>query len=170
MAFNIEFNLSTIGTVPDEFIYGIAYDTQSYGNPPMGTAGPYNSLNVGLIDTPTYSGQPTVGTDVESDAVFWNTSQRPFYTDLGAGGTGTFRRDTGLEPVHSGGRVHCVGQWLLVHPGRYHTRPSERLPDRPDDPGPRRLHARRRGYTITAVDPVGGHFLGAVVANAGVSA
>jgi hypothetical protein len=67
--------------VPAEFIYGIAYSTQSYGSLPMGAAGPYNSLNVGLLDTRDYSGQPTVGTDVDTDAVFWNTLTAAWYSD-----------------------------------------------------------------------------------------
>jgi hypothetical protein len=31
-------------TVPDDLVFGIAYDTQDYGSAPYGVAGPYNSL------------------------------------------------------------------------------------------------------------------------------
>jgi hypothetical protein len=95
VAFNATFDLSSLHvTLPSDVIVGIAYNTQSYGATPMVVGGPYNSLNVG---TPT--GQTaTVGNDVSSDQVFWNTSFAGFYTDGGAGGTGTFRRDTNWTP------------------------------------------------------------------------
>lgn len=90
-AFDITFDLSSLGlTLPDEVIYGIAYNTADYGAAPLGVPGPYNSLNVSL----TTDG-PTVGTDVESDTVFWDTSYGPFYCDSGTGGTDIFRRDAG---------------------------------------------------------------------------
>ncbi|MCX6058562.1 MAG: cohesin domain-containing protein [Chloroflexi bacterium] len=90
--FNVVFDLSSEGiTLPDEIIYGIASNTQTYGNPPIGVPGPYNSLNFALNTT-----VPSVGTDVEPDAVFWNTITAGWYT--GGGITGTFRRDTGWTP------------------------------------------------------------------------
>lgn len=79
-------------TLPDEIIYGIAYDTADYGVAPIHAAGPYNSLNVGLLtDEPANR----AGTDVDADALFVNTTWAGFYTDGGAGGVGIFRRDTG---------------------------------------------------------------------------
>lgn len=91
-AFNITFDLTGV-VVPDEIIYGIAYDTQHYGATPLNNAGPYNSLNVGLSDT-----APSVGTDANTDAVIWDTSYAPSYADAGAGGTDTFRLDTNWTP------------------------------------------------------------------------
>ena len=41
---------------------------------------------------------PTVGTDVDADAISWNTSYGPFYADTGAAGVGTFRHDTAWAP------------------------------------------------------------------------
>jgi len=76
--------------VPEEIVYGIAYNTQSYGTNPTGTAGPYNSLNVGLITT-----GPTVGTDADSDAVWWNTSHQAFLT---SGTAGIFGPDSDWAP------------------------------------------------------------------------
>ncbi len=96
LAFNITFDLSSSPvTVPDDLIFGIAYDTQNYGSSPFGVAGPYNSLNVGLTSTST---SPTVGTDPNLDDAFWNTSTASNYTDGGASGVGTFREDTDWTP------------------------------------------------------------------------
>lgn len=94
-AFNIVFDLSSEGiTLPDEIIYGIASNTQSYGTPALGVAGPYDSLNFALNNISA----PSTGTDVEPDAVFWNTITASWYSDGGLGGIGTFRRDTGWTP------------------------------------------------------------------------
>lgn len=80
-------------TLPDQLIATVAYNTQSYGSSPIGVAGPYNSLNVGLA-----SSLPSIGTDVNPDNAFWNTSFAGFYTDGGTGGVGTLRQDTGWAP------------------------------------------------------------------------
>jgi hypothetical protein len=80
-------------TLPNEIVYGLAYNTQTHGYNPTGVAGPYNSLNFGLNTV-----APSVGVDVNSDSVFWNTSFAGFYTDGGAGGVGTFRTDTAWSP------------------------------------------------------------------------
>jgi len=92
-AFNITLDLSSIGAVPNEVIYGIAYNTNTWGANPIGQPGPYESLNVGLS-----SASPTTGTDVEPGAVFWNTMTAGSYADLGAAGVGTFRRDVNWSP------------------------------------------------------------------------
>lgn len=90
-AFNISFDFSALSlTLPDEVIFGVAYDTAHYGASPLVTNGPYNSLNVSVTADP-----PLIGTDVEPDTAFWDTSYGPFYCDSGAGGTDTFRRDAG---------------------------------------------------------------------------
>lgn len=70
-AFKIEFNMRSLGiTLPDTFTYSVAYNTSSYGTTPLGVTGGYDSLNVGLYETP--SGGPTIGTDPNPDMVFWN--------------------------------------------------------------------------------------------------
>lgn len=98
IAQNISFDLSSLSlNLPDTFIYGVAYNTETHGYNPMGTPGPWNSLNYGVVGS-----APTVGTDVDADDVFWNTSFAGFYTDGGAGGVGTFRKDTawtGFTPM-----------------------------------------------------------------------
>jgi hypothetical protein len=89
--FNITFDFTGLGVaLPNEIIYGLAYNTETHGYDPMGVSGPFNSLNFGLNTV-----APSIGVDVNSDAVFWNTSYAPFYTDGGAAGVNTFRLDTG---------------------------------------------------------------------------
>jgi hypothetical protein len=95
IAFNATFDLSSLNvTLPNDVIVGVAFNTADYGAAPLHAPGPYNSLNVG-----TPAGQTTtVGTDANPDAVFWNTSHGPFYTDGGTAGVGIFRQDTGWSP------------------------------------------------------------------------
>ena len=91
LAFNIVFDLRALNfDLPSTLIYGIAYDTNSWGYHPIGLPGPYESLNVGLNDTSS----PSVGTDVNPDAVYWNTLTAAWYADGGYSGVGLFRQDT----------------------------------------------------------------------------
>jgi hypothetical protein len=96
IAFNTTFDMGDQNvTLPDEVIVGVAYNTADYGANPIGVAGPYNSLNVGVSanDDPA-----AVGRDANNDNVFWNTSHGPFYTDGGAAGVGVFREDSAWAP------------------------------------------------------------------------
>jgi hypothetical protein len=86
LATNVTFDFSGV-TVPDALIFGLAFNTQSYGASPTLANGPYNSLNFGFN---TVSG-PSVGVDVNPDAVQWNTSFGGFLT---SGVAGTFGPDT----------------------------------------------------------------------------
>jgi hypothetical protein len=105
-AFTIEFDLwSPALTLPDELIFGVAFNTNTWGYQPIGVPGPYESLNVGLAVAPP---PPSVGSDVEPDALFWNTKTAANYADNGAGGTGTFRRDTGWTPYSPGFSISAL--------------------------------------------------------------
>lgn len=89
--FPIVFDLTSLNvTLPNAIIYGISYNTQTYGVAPIGADGPYNGLNVAVGTV-----VPSVGVDVDQDAVFWNTITADWYTDHGAAGVGIFRQDTG---------------------------------------------------------------------------
>ena len=44
------------------------------------------------------SADPSIGADVEEDALFWNTETAGWYADGGTGGTNVFRRDTEWTP------------------------------------------------------------------------
>jgi hypothetical protein len=81
----IDFDFSSQHIVlPDTFIFGIAFNTQSYGADPIGEPGPYNSLNVGV------QGSPTVGADTDPGHPYVNSSWQGAYGDNGP--TGVFRK------------------------------------------------------------------------------
>jgi hypothetical protein len=59
MAFDVTFNFTSMAIVlPDQIIFGIAYNTQSGGQKPIGVDGPYNDLNVGLNKTVMVGSNP----------------------------------------------------------------------------------------------------------------
>ncbi|WP_294178601.1 hypothetical protein [uncultured Schumannella sp.] len=90
-AFAVPFDFSALGvTLPDRVVVSVAYSTQSYGAAPLGSGGPYNSLNVGLATV-----APLAGTDVDPATVFWNTLKADWYGDAGAAGVGILRNDGG---------------------------------------------------------------------------
>ncbi len=168
-AFNITFDMSSLNvTLPDEVIVGVAYNTQSYGLAPIGVAGPYNSLNVGVPGGQTAS----VGTDDNDDNVFWNTAHAPFYADGGTGGVGVFREDTAWTPNGT------VAIQITAEPDTTCTFTTVDMTmtldaDCTTDATiliPNGFTLDGDSHTITAVDPVGGHFLGAVVKNGGAEA
>jgi uncharacterized repeat protein (TIGR01451 family) len=95
LAFVITFDFSGV-VVPGQIIYGVAYNTETWGANPIGTPGPYESLNLGLNTVP-----PTVGSNPFPDTAYWNTETPGNYTDGGAAGVGIFRRDTDWTPYNS---------------------------------------------------------------------
>lgn len=97
LAFNVNFDFSALGVVlPNEIVFGLSYNTRDYGNAPIGTGGPYDSLNYALT-----ADAPSVGTDINADSLFWNTAYQGFLT---TGTAGTFGADTlwtGYVPIAS---------------------------------------------------------------------
>jgi hypothetical protein len=90
-AFEVTFQLGPLAhALPDEVVFGVSFNTEHSGPAPLGTPGPYNALHLGLTDL-----APAVGTDVESDTVFWRNAQALAYSDSGAGGVNVLRRDVG---------------------------------------------------------------------------
>ncbi len=84
-------------TLPEKVIVSIAFNTFTHGYEPTGVEGPYDSLNFALTE-PANEGEevkPSVGTDPVPADAYYNTTYGPFYCDGGAGGTGTFRLDSG---------------------------------------------------------------------------
>lgn len=70
-AFKIAFDLGSLKvTLPDTFSYEVAYNTRTYGTPPIGQSGGYDSLNVGTYASPAVS--PSVGSDPEPGFVRLN--------------------------------------------------------------------------------------------------
>jgi hypothetical protein len=92
LAFTVTFDFTGV-SVPNQIIYGVAYHTQTWGYPPIGSPGPYVSLNFGLSST-----APSVGINPFPDTAYWNTQAASNYADGGAGGVGIFRRDTAWTP------------------------------------------------------------------------
>ena len=85
----ITINLGGV-VLPNTFIYGIAYNVNTWGYAPLGVGGPYESLNVAVRG----ANPVLVGTDIDPDVVYWNTKTAGWYADGGAGGVGIFRPDT----------------------------------------------------------------------------
>jgi len=108
LAFTVVFDFT--GTpVPNQIIYGVAFNTETWGYNPIGTPGPYVSLNFGLANQP-----PTVGSNPFPDTAYWNTQTAANYSDGGAGGVGIFRRDTNWTPFS--GAVSFEAQDLIEVP------------------------------------------------------
>jgi hypothetical protein len=85
MAAPIDFDFSSQHIVlPDTFIFGIAFNTQTHGANPIGLPGPYNSLNVGV------AGAPTVGSDTDPGHPYLYSTWQGAYDDNGP--TGIFRK------------------------------------------------------------------------------
>ncbi|MEJ0018594.1 MAG: hypothetical protein WDN25_18945 [Acetobacteraceae bacterium] len=89
---NVTFDFTGTG-VPDDIIYGLSFNTQSYGATPTGVPGPYNSLNFALTTVP-----PTVGTDINGNVAYWNTSNAGFLTPSVRASVNVFGPDTGWSP------------------------------------------------------------------------
>ena len=93
IAANLTFDLSSLGLLaPDSIVFGLAFNTEHRGYNPTGVSGPWNSLNFALNEAA--GGGISIGSNDDLDDTMWNTTHAPFYTDLGAGGVGTFRQDT----------------------------------------------------------------------------
>jgi hypothetical protein len=95
---NVTFDFGHV-TLPNNVIYGIAYNTSDYGSQPYGDntachstqqGCPYDSLNVGDSLSP---GEPSVGTDPNLGTAYLDSSYAGFYCDDGFGGVGVFRLD-----------------------------------------------------------------------------
>ena len=110
IAFTVTFDLSASNiVVPEQVIYGVAFNTQTWGYAPMGSPGPHESLNLGLSQLP-----PTIGSNPFPDTAYWNTPAPANYADGGAGGVGVFRRDTNWTPFS--GAVTIESQSLIEVP------------------------------------------------------
>lgn len=97
-ATNVTFNLSSM-LVPNQVIYGVAYNTTHYGDAPIGELAAcystpagcgYDSLNLAAT-----SGVPTVGTNPAPADAYYGSTYAPNYCDAGAGGVGVYRLDAG---------------------------------------------------------------------------
>src|SRR5262249_44295565 len=89
-------------SVPADFIYGLSFNTETYGPNPTGVAGPYISLNFAVSGDGVDPFTPSVVSDLVPNTAYWNTVAANYF-DGGAGGSGTFRLDandwTGFDPA-----------------------------------------------------------------------
>jgi hypothetical protein len=106
LAFNVVFDLTGVN-VPDQVIYGLEFNTQTYGDNPIGADGPYNSLNFGLAEV-----APSVGTDLNPDATYWNTSFGGFLSN--PANAGTFSEDPNWSPYTPAIRFEAVPEPAAV--------------------------------------------------------
>ena len=87
------------GTLPDQVIWTVAFNTSDYGQTPQRPQAcnatdqgcPYDSLNVGVM---TFPGSEYAGSSVDQHAAFLSSTWTGAYCDNGAGGTGVLRMDT----------------------------------------------------------------------------
>ncbi len=97
---NVTFNFGHV-TLPNNVVYGIAYNTTSWGYHPYGNANAcdantscgYDGLNVGL----TKASAPAVGSDPDPGSLFHNAAGTYGYCDGGTSpgaGVGVFRLDS----------------------------------------------------------------------------
>jgi len=92
LATNITFDFTSQAiTLPDTVVYGIVYNTETFGPNPYGVPGPYDSLNVALSQDPT---NLSAGSDPNPGTLFWNTNVPGNYCDGGTAGSGFFRLDS----------------------------------------------------------------------------
>lgn len=106
LANNITFDFSSQGVVvPNSVVYGIVYNTTSFGPSPLGTSTAcfgtaagcgYDSLNIALAPV------VTIGTKPFFDTVYQNSPYGGEYCDNGLAGTGTFRLDSPTSACWTG--------------------------------------------------------------------
>jgi hypothetical protein len=105
LATNITFNLASLHvSVPQNIVFGIAYNTSDYGYAPYGdstvchsssTGCPYDALNIGLANDPNNLSR---GSDPYIGGMYQNSPTASEYCDSGNAGTGTFRFDSPSTP------------------------------------------------------------------------
>jgi hypothetical protein len=92
--FLINFDLPNVLT-PAEFIFSVAYNTETFGSAPTGIEGPYIALNVGANNTAS----PLIGTRPFPDTAYLNADNCGGYTHGCLDGpAGVFRQDTHWTP------------------------------------------------------------------------
>ena len=79
-AFTVSYDFSAANILlPDSAIISIGFNTQTYGDSPIGSAGPYDALNFGVM----YSSNTIVGSDANSADVFRVKDGTIYYPETG---------------------------------------------------------------------------------------
>ena len=80
----------------EQVIWTVQFNTSTWGYSPIGTTGPWDSLNVGVK---AYPGAPYAGVDVDPDGWYLNSAVGPGnYCDAGVGGLNTLRANSPCRP------------------------------------------------------------------------
>jgi uncharacterized repeat protein (TIGR01451 family) len=117
-AHNITFDLTSLGiTLPSSVVFGITYNTTSFGPNPVGTGAPcfsssggcgYDGLNVALSPAATVGSKPFPAT------LYWDNAFASNYCDNGTAGINVFRLDSPTSACW-GGLVPAV-QFIAAPP------------------------------------------------------
>jgi hypothetical protein len=101
LATNVTFDFSSQNVMlPDSVVFGVVYNTTTYGPHPIGQSAPcftssggcfYDSLNIALANEAT---DVTVGSDPNPGTIYQNSPYRSQYCDNGLAGTSIFRLDS----------------------------------------------------------------------------
>ncbi len=94
--FTVSFNFTDV-TLPNEFIYGLSFNTENYGTRPTWRDGPYDYLGFAL------SSAVTVGEQVTPGTVFWNTQESTDFVGYPPGYFQQTNPDPDNGPVFTGG-------------------------------------------------------------------
>lgn len=105
LANNITFDITNHKVLPSKVIYGISFNTQTYGPHPLGHATPATSLNVALN---TSAHGPTVGSDVYPGRVDLSSATAGYYCTTAAT-VGTFSRTGQCWTVNTN---HAAPWWV----------------------------------------------------------
>jgi hypothetical protein len=111
IAATVQFDFTGLNILlPQQLVFGLAFNTQNYGADPTRVPGPYNSLNFGSY------GDPTVGTNVYPNGAYVDALWSGAYN--GGGTTGTFRLDNarwgGYSPEIEINAAPEPATWLLL--------------------------------------------------------
>lgn len=112
-AFQTAIPFSAAVRVSEQCLIAISFNTQSSGPSPLGIAGPYNELNLGLGTS-----APKIGSDVSADEVFWIKNGQWFYPARSWGGYGSPMLSLGARAVAPTGAILTPD--APVHAGTYH--------------------------------------------------
>jgi len=120
LATNITFNLTSLHlSLPQNLVFGIAYNTSDYGYAPYGDSTachstpegcPYDSLNIGLSQDPTNVSR---GTDPNPGTIYQNSPLGGEYCDGGTGGTSIFRLDSPGDPCWGVVSPYNTAPWYI---------------------------------------------------------
>jgi hypothetical protein len=144
-AFTVSYNFSAANILlPDSAIISIGFNTQTYGDWPVGSAGPYDSLNFGMM----YSSNTIVGSDANPNDVFRVKDGVPYYPETGTYWTGNAPM---MEVTASSAAPYDI--WIATYSNYNSSTVPGRRTDDPDGDGLSNLAEFAFGLDPTANSP-----------------